>query len=69
MLKNFKQARKPRSYASLKLCPLTYSLTGVRCRATSVAKKMFSANFSAENRDALHVFQAWENSMTGFRIS
>ena len=29
------QARKPRSYASLKLRPLTHSLTGVRCRATS----------------------------------
>jgi len=35
-----KQARKPRSYASLKLCPLTHSLTGVRCRATSVAKNL-----------------------------
>ena len=34
-----KQACKPRSYASLKLCPLTYSVTGVKCRATSVAKK------------------------------
>ena len=37
-----KQARKPRSYASPKLCPLTdsltYLLTGVKCRATSVAK-------------------------------
>ena len=37
-----KQARKPRSYASPKLCPLTHlpthSLTGVKCRATSVAK-------------------------------
>ena len=32
-----KQARKPRSYASLKLW-LTYLLTGVRFRATSVAK-------------------------------
>ena len=32
-----KQARKPRSYASPKLRP-TYSVTGVRCRATSVAK-------------------------------
>ena len=31
------QARKPRSYASPKLSP-TDSLTGVRCRATSVAK-------------------------------
>ena len=29
-----KQARKPQSYASLKL-----RLTGVKCRATSVAKK------------------------------
>ena len=34
-----KQARKPQSYASSKLCPLTDLLTGVRCRATSVAKK------------------------------
>ena len=37
------QARKPRRYASPKLCPLTYPLThlltGVKCRATSVAKK------------------------------
>ena len=32
------QARKPRSYASSKLRP-TESLTGVKCRATSVAKK------------------------------
>ena len=38
-----KQARKPRSYASSKLCPLTHSLTGVRCRATSIAKKGVSA--------------------------
>ena len=40
-----KQAPKPRSYASPKLCPLTdsltYLLTGVKCRATSVAKKRF----------------------------
>ena len=39
---NEKQARKPRSYASPKLCPptylLTHLLTGVKCRATSVAK-------------------------------
>ena len=38
-----KQARKPRSYASPKLRlthSLTYSLTGVKCRATSVAKKI-----------------------------
>ena len=37
-----KQARKPRSYASLKLRPsdlLTHSLTRVKSRATSVAKK------------------------------
>ena len=36
-----KQARKPRSYASLKLQltdSLTYLLTRVKCRATSVAK-------------------------------
>ena len=40
-----KQARKPRSYASPKLCPptylLTHLLTGVKCRATSVAKIIF----------------------------
>ena len=36
-LKGRKQARKPRSYASPKLSA-TESLTGVRCRATSVAK-------------------------------
>ena len=35
-----KQARKPRSYASSKL-RLNYSLTGVKCRATSVAKKFW----------------------------
>ena len=38
-----KQARKPRSYASPKLRPthsLTHLLTGVKCRATSVAKNM-----------------------------
>ena len=38
-----KQARKPRSYASPKLRPTdlpTYLLTGVKCRATSVAKKL-----------------------------
>ena len=37
-----KQARKPRSYASLKLWltdSLTYLLTRVKCRATSVANK------------------------------
>ena len=33
-----KQAPKPRSYASPKLRP-TQRLTGVKCRATSVAKK------------------------------
>ena len=33
----FEQARKPRSYASPKL-RLTHLLTGVKCRATSVAK-------------------------------
>ena len=38
----YKQARKPRSYASLKLRltdSLTDLLTGVKCRATSVANK------------------------------
>ena len=55
----FKQARKPRSYASPKLCPLTHSLTdlltGVKCRATSVAKKNHSLTHSVNNiglRDA-----------------
>ena len=38
-----KQARKPRSYASPKL-RLTHLLTGVKCRATSVAKKRFTWN-------------------------
>ena len=33
-----KQACKPRNYASSKLC-VAKSLTGVKCRATSVAKK------------------------------
>ena len=40
---NQKQARKPRSYASPKLCRLyllTDLLTGVKCRATSVAKNL-----------------------------
>ena len=37
---NQQQARKPRSYASSKLCPATDSLTRARCRATSVAKKL-----------------------------
>ena len=39
---DLKQARKPRSYASPKLRltdSLTDLLTGVKCRATSVAKK------------------------------
>ena len=35
---HWKQARKPRSYASSKL-RLTYSLTGVKFRSTSVTKK------------------------------
>ena len=46
----FEQARKPRSYASPKLRPthsLTYLLTGVKCRATSVAKK---SPFNTERR-------------------
>ena len=42
------QARNPRSYASQNYDPLTDSLTGVKCRATSVAKsskwKIFIAN-------------------------
>ena len=41
------QARKPQSYASRKLSPtewLTHSLKGVKCRATSVAKKKQCTN-------------------------
>ena len=37
-INEIKQARKPRSYASPKLWPSDL-LTGVKCRATSVAKK------------------------------
>ena len=40
-----KQARKPRSYASPKLRP-TQRLTGVKCRATSVSKKISSSGQS-----------------------
>ena len=46
-----KQARKPRSYASSKLSP-TYSRTGVRCKANSVAKKSLSTTvFSKEDKE------------------
>ena len=51
-LLSIKQARKPRSYASLKLrlthsqYLLTYLLTGVKCRATSVAKKTKNQSFA-----------------------
>ena len=49
-----KQARKPRSYASPKLCPLnhliTYLLTGVKCRATSVAKKVLGQKRCNEDK-------------------
>ena len=37
-----KQARKPRSYASRNYDRLTVSLTWVKCRATSVAKKSYA---------------------------
>ena len=50
-----KQARKPRSYASLKLRPthlLTYLLTRVKCRATSVAKKVKVADSRGGERNA-----------------
>ena len=43
-----KQARKPRSYASPKLRlthSLTHLLTGVKCRATSVAKNVVGAQY------------------------
>ena len=46
------QARKPRSYASSKLSP-TYLLTGVRCRATSVAKNWAIAIFPDDWRLSL----------------
>ena len=39
LLFTLQQARKPRSYASPKLRP-TDPLTGVKCRATSVAKNI-----------------------------
>ena len=35
----------PSQNASPKLCPATDSLTGVKCRATSVAKKMESFQY------------------------
>ena len=35
----YQQARKPQSYPSSKLCPVSDRLTGVEWRATSVAKK------------------------------
>ena len=49
-----KQARKSRSYASLKL-RLTDLLTGVKCRATSVAKKYYcdAADPEDSSRDTL----------------
>ena len=37
--KEEEQARKPQSYVSRNYDPPTHSLTGVKCRATSVAKK------------------------------
>ena len=48
-----KQARKPRSYASRNYHPPTRSLTGVKCRATSVAKK----------------FLVWMRRLSVFRIA
>ena len=45
-----KQARKLRSYASSKLCPLTDWLTGVGSRATSVAKNtLVTSEWNSEN--------------------
>ena len=48
----FQQARKPRSYASSKL-RLTHSLTGVKCRATSVAKKQDIGQGNGNRLDAI----------------
>ena len=44
-----KQARKPRSYASSKLRPSDL-LTGVKCRATSVAKKILDCSAPAADK-------------------
>ena len=52
-----KQARKPRSYASLKLRPthlLTYLLTRVKCRATSAAKKQKQNNCDEQKNSPDH---------------
>ena len=56
-----KQARKPRSYASFKLCPLTRSLTGVRCRAASVAK-----NYTNAATDASDKYEVWVSSSSSW---
>ena len=52
MVERIKQARKPRSYASPKLCTPTHSLTGVKCRATSVAKNPVYLGDCCEFKDA-----------------
>ena len=57
MLSHSKQARKPRSYASPKLS-LTDSPTGVKCRATSVAKN--------QNRKQWNVQVPSPKSILGF---
>ena len=74
-LPTFKQARKPRSYASPKLCPpthlLTDSLTGVKCRATSVAKKTFQNSPKAviENMFVPEVFQLAKCLFQSFNVN
>ena len=56
----FNQARKPRSYASPKL-RLTYLLTGVKCRATSVAKNQIAIEQSLNLNRRLKImnFSIW----------
>ena len=50
------QAPKHRSYASSKLCPLTGLLTGVRCRATNVAKNHNNFNdYDYDDADENHM--------------
>ena len=55
------QARNPRSYASQIYDPLTDSLTGVKCRATSVAKKFQVKNFHCKHSPPdIHDCCSWQ---------
>ena len=53
-LKQIRTSSQASCYASLKLCPLnhliTYLLTGVKCRATSVAKKVLGQKRCNEDK-------------------